>query len=921
MTNYKLRITNWFAPKYKYLTKNKSENYFLTITKYFIFLSNKFFCCSNLLIIFILLSQVACKTSKSIVNKSDNNSTKTDIVKTEKVITKIDTLSVNKKLNRIVLPYKPSNNKKNKLYHTKLDINISFEKKQLDGKAYLTLSPYYYSTSRLIIDAKNFEIKSVKLIKNKRQTNLNYNYDSSKINIELNKTYKQNEKYTICIDYKVKYNPGSNKNNKGLNFINYISDNKKAIKQIWASNTTHSASSWFPTIDSPNQKTTQEIYITVDNKYRTISNGIMDNTLLNKNGTRTDYWKQNKALSPHLSMIVVGEFSEIKDYWQDMKVLYYINPEYANNAKAIFKKTPKMIEFFSRLFKIDYPWKGYKQIIVKDNFTTSQNYTSATIFNEQIQLSNKELNDKNNEALISHNVACQWFGSYITAESWANIALCKSLSTYSEYLWFEKEYGKQTADYYLYKLTDNYLIESKSYKKPLIRFYRLNNNYLFDKHTYNKGAAVIHMLRNYVGDKAFFDAINLFLTKHKYSNVEIHDLRLAFEEITGEDLNWFFNQWFLKSGHPILDINYNFKNNILKISIEQKQNIKESCVFTLPLKIDIHTENQIIRKKIIINKQKQIFEYKIKSNISFINFDAEKALLCEKIENKTTDNLINQYNSSKLFLDKYETLEALKNKPDTAKTRILFLKALNYKFWKIRDYAINQYPISKWKNDLQYIAKLENIAKNDKNSNVRASAVLKLSYIKSEKNIKLLSEIAITDKSYKVQNIILTRIKHLSKEESLKLADRFINDKLLSDKSISIYSDFGNAQKADYFEKVYHSIDISKKWSILINYAEFVIRFDDKVINKALKFYENLTLNAKVWWIKVAAYQSIQFILNYYSTNLDSYKNELKQLSNNPEKKNNIEKKISLTQKKVTNITKLINSVKKKETDERVINY
>ena len=61
-----------------------------------------------------------------------------------------------------------------------------------------------------------------------------------------------------------------------------------------------------------------------------------------------------------------------------------------------------------------------------------------------------------------------------------------------------------------------------------------------------------HMLRKYVGDDAFFASLKLYLEDNKFQAVEIHNLRLAFEEVTGEDLNWFFNQWFLNSGHPDL---------------------------------------------------------------------------------------------------------------------------------------------------------------------------------------------------------------------------------------------------------------------------------------------------------------------------------------------------------------------------------
>src|SRR5206468_6150794 len=84
---------------------------------------------------------------------------------------------------------------------------------------------------------------------------------------------------------------------------------------------------------------------------------------------------------------------------------------------------------------------------------------------------------------------------------------------------------------------------------PLVQYYYKDREDVFNPPlTYYKGGRILHMLRNYVGDSAFFKSLNLYLNEHKYQSAEVADLRLAFEKVTGEDLNWFFNQWYFNHG-------------------------------------------------------------------------------------------------------------------------------------------------------------------------------------------------------------------------------------------------------------------------------------------------------------------------------------------------------------------------------------
>ena len=291
----------------------------------------------------------------------------------------------------------------------------------------------------------------------------------------------------------------------------------------------------------------------------------------NEYGTRTDYWKQNLPHAPYLFMMAVGEFAIAKDEWRGKPVHYYVEKKYADVAKEIYPNTVEMLEFFSTKLGYDYPWDKYHQVVVRDYVSGAMENTGAVIFGDFIQGNKRFLIDNAGEDIVAHEMFHHWFGDLVTCESWSNLPLNESFATYGEYLWNEHKYGKDQADLHIDQDLSVYLGQSRINKETLIRFNYDNRMEMFDAHSYQKGGRVLHMLRNYIGDDAFFAGLNLYLKDNEFQTVEIHNLRLAFEEVTGEDLNWFFNQWFLSAGHQIIEVEKNFADGKLAVTIQQTQ--------------------------------------------------------------------------------------------------------------------------------------------------------------------------------------------------------------------------------------------------------------------------------------------------------------------------------------------------------------
>lgn len=624
------------------------------------------------------------------------------------------------------------------ILHTRLDLKFDWDSTFVIGKAWIDARPWFYPSNTLILDAKGFKIGQVALALKDELIPLKYVYDRRKLTITLNRTYTHDQKYTVYIEYvampnnlRVGPDIGSS-GERGFYFVNADGKDKDQPQQFWTQGETENNSCWFPTIDGPQEKMTQEISLTVPNRMVTLSNGVLDFSSDNGDGTRTDTWRQEQPHSTYLTMVAGGDFKVVKDKWRDKEVNYYVEPPFAANARQVFGKTPEMIGFFSKLTGIDYPWEKYAQIAVRNFYSGAMENTTATVLFERMNMTADQYLDETYESIISHELFHHWFGDYVTAESWANLPLNESFATYGEYLWNEHKYGLDIADQGGWHDLQEYLSSEKGRQEKLIRYDYADKEQMFDVVSYQKGARVLHMLRKTVGDDAFFKSLHLYLTKNAFKNAEINDLRMAFEEVTGQDLNWFFNQWFLSPGHPVLKITtrYDSLARKLSVTIGQVQDLNSVPLYRLPLAIDIYQGGRSERKDIVLERQTQTFSFEVPASPDLVNVDAEKYLVGEKIEEKSLQQYIYQYDHAPLFTDRAEAMEAFaKMIQDKAAQREL-RKALDDKNWELRRDALEQ--VVKFSEDEKAAAyvKVREMAVSDVRSYVRAAAiaVLKKAY-------------------------------------------------------------------------------------------------------------------------------------------------------------------------------------------------
>ncbi|HZF66337.1 MAG TPA: M1 family metallopeptidase, partial [Chitinophagaceae bacterium] len=663
----------------------------------------------------------------------------------------------------------------NDLLHTKLDAKFDYSKAQLNGKAWLTLKPHFYATDSLLLDAKGMDIKQVALVKNGKSNPLKHTYDGFLLDIDLDKTYKGGEAYTVYIEYTAKPNEFKAKGSaaitdaKGLYFINPLGQEKKPT-QIWTQGETEATSVYLPTIDKPNQKSTQEFYLTVPSKYVTLSNGKLMSQKPNADGTRTDYWKMDLPHAPYLFFIGIGEYAIVKDQYKGKEVSYYVEKEYAPVARKIFGHTPEMMKYFSTITGVEYPWAKYAQITARDYVSGAMENTTATLHSHTAQQDARELTDGNRwEHVIAHELFHHWFGDLVTAESWGNLSMNESFANYSEYLWNEYKYGKDAADAHNLEEVQGYL-QSGSEHKDLVRFHYDDKEDMFDAVSYNKGGRILHMLRNFVGDSAFFKALNLYLNTNKFKAAEAHQLRLAFEEVTGKDLHWFWNQWFFGSGHPKIDITYKYNSSAKNVEVVVNQTQPDK-VFRLPVAIDVYHGANRMRYNVWVNNRTDTFTFVSMSKPDLVNFDAEKTLLTEKKENKTLEEYFFQYRNGRKYLDRKEALDAAVQKQHEQRATEIMLLALNDSYHGLRSFAVEHLDLSK--QDLRTLVEnpLVTLVQKDGHRSVKAAAIQKLGEYQFAKYLPIFST-ALNDSSYTVAGNALAAIRKVDSSRAYQEAKR-----------------------------------------------------------------------------------------------------------------------------------------------------
>ena len=630
--------------------------------------------------------------------------------------------------------------------HYRIALDVDMEHYMLSGSNTITLSPLNDGLETIILDAVSLVVTDVMDAKG---IPLSFKQTDDKLSITLSRSYSHQDTVIVSLDYELKEQV------KGLRFSEATDESPRQASSDCFPN---KARQWIPCYDYPHDKFTQEMIVTVDEKYKVLSNGTLMGIRKDKSEAKHTYhWSQSKPHSTYLINLSIADYAIIQDSLGSLPVNYWVYHWNVEDAKRSFGKTPYMIDFFNRLYQYDFPWEKYDQVI-SAYMGGGAEATSATLLGEDAVTDSKAAIDFSYEGVIAHEIAHQWWGDLITLRSWEHTWMNESFGTYSDHLYKRYDRGADEGAYDLLRKKNAYLREAHNrYMRPIVfnRYEDPGQN--FDSHSYPKGACVLHMLRFILGDETFFRSLSTFLHQYEFQAVTTQDFMKCVKDVSGKNMDWFFDQFLFSPGHAVFEVTkeWSESSKTLKLEIVQVQDKWDQVpIYRIPVNIGLYTRLEHKLKKVCLENKTEVFEFKLESEPLMVRFDEGNNLLKEWTFNKPEAELIYQARNDDMIGRMWAVNQLEKFKKSKSTIELWAETASNDSFWAVREAAIRQLSANHNKDFIE----LFYTATNDPNSRVRLAAVSALGKTLDPVMINKLHEIFETDESYLVMAEALNSI-------------------------------------------------------------------------------------------------------------------------------------------------------------------
>jgi len=535
-------------------------------------------------------------------------------------------------------------------HHMRLEIDIpDMNVPTFDARSVLTLEPIAEDLWELPLDAHRMEIRSVSM--NGAPAVL-WTHDGEELLLRFEPPIPVGRRIDVQIEYAVD-DPA-----RGLIWTLESPEWPGRPPQIHTQGQAETNSYWFPCHDFPNERLTTELIVTVPPGYIVSSNGRLverreEGTsggvgVVRSRGRETWHWLQAQEHPHYLVSLVVGRFDVVDvspagertgQRPVPLEMPVYVPPGRASDVEATYGRTAEMARVFEALFDEPYPWDRYAQVVVWNFMAGGMENTAATTMYDTAVLDETAQLDFSLEGLIAHELAHQWYGDLITCKTWEHLWLNEGFATFCEALWFEHRDGFTG---YQREIVNNFdsLIGSDDANAPMqpamVSKVYLDPDHVFDRKsdTYSKGASALHMLRTKLGDDVFFRALHAYTDRFRQESVETSDLRQTFEEVSGETLERFFDQWCLRPGIPVLDVHVEWDDGdkALRIDVEQVQNIDDrnpAFAFELPVWIAERRNGTGREERLFMEERSGSLVVPMSREPAAVAIDPRLTVLCE----------------------------------------------------------------------------------------------------------------------------------------------------------------------------------------------------------------------------------------------------------------------------------------------------
>ncbi len=629
--------------------------------------------------------------------------------------------------------------------HYLIKIKLDLEAKSFEGATTVTATSLKEGLTTFILDAEEYTVTSVVAADGEP---LAFEQSDKALSVKLPRPFKFGEEIAFTCAYRGR-DP-----KVGLKFVDATADHPRLVfSDSWPENVHH----WFPCYDYPNDKARSEIVATVERGLKVAANGrlvgIVDDPAA---ATVTYHWSQDLPHSTYLIFLAAAPYVVVRDSFETLPVSYWVYPQDGAKAAATYGKTPKMIEFFNGLFGYDYPWQKYDQISVPSGGGAES--TSATAMTHRIMVDERHEPEFSAIGIVSHELAHQWWGDLITLRNWAHTWLNESFATYSDYLYYRFERGEDEGALNLQGKLDAYLREARTrYIRPIVTDRYDAPADMFDAHTYPKGARVLHMLRAYLGDGPFFATLRHFLHRYAFDAVDTADFIRSVKTVTGQNLDWFFDQWLYKPGHPVFEVAYAWDGaaKAVRLRVAQVQDLSLGVpVFRVPVSVKIVTAGRTDVHEVWIENREENFTLPADGKPLLVRFDPDNILLKEVSFPKETEELLYELGHDDV-IGRMAAAAALAGVQEDPRVPAALTTSLGTDpFWAVRKAALEALA----RLGVKTRAAAFKRACRDADPQVRAAAVAALGSLGDRGLLGFYKDLFRTDPSFRVQAEALTAV-------------------------------------------------------------------------------------------------------------------------------------------------------------------
>lgn len=485
-------------------------------------------------------------------------------------------------------------------YEVRID-TIDFTAQSISGEVTVHGASEDDNLGGITLHLAQLEIDSVL----RGSTLLSYSRAGDSVNITLGKTFHKGEEFDIRIKY---HGQPGNEGPGGFGGFWFVRGVAFSMGVGLFTNPPSMARYWFPCYDEPTDKAMFDLYITTDPDMSAVANGELVGIDV-VHGFPVYHWRVSQPVSTYLISVSVAAYLKITDpdySW----ICYYVYPEDSAKAKTSFQNVNTMMDCFTEKYS---PYHFDRFSYVSAPKGDMEHVTCVTHYDALVNGSNTY------DWVLAHELAHQWWGDWVTIGDWRDVWLSEGFATYSEALY--QEYGWGEAAYHSYVATSfmNYYLNSKE----LFPIYDPEN--LWGATTYEKGACVLYMLRHLVGDSLFFQILWTYGEEYGFANAVTADFQRICNEVSGQDLDWFFEEWVYDWGYPVYEYGWEGKGDTAKVLVRQIQTT--GPVFTMPVGVKFKTASSDTMLEVWIDKPVQYFQCVLTGPPTDVEFDPENWVL------------------------------------------------------------------------------------------------------------------------------------------------------------------------------------------------------------------------------------------------------------------------------------------------------